>query len=203
MSLSAAQLASPGKRAALFDDLLRDTGVVGAEAKLAVRQALESAFMAGAALVQADPGFDPLGRGSKGEPDFVDIDELPQQAHDGFLLMTQVVGLERPGEHPDKAPEPLVLRAFHSADGKRSWWAELPRRATEARWSQWAILECERYGLIAELPNNPGRSTLTHRAIVMMQTGRASLDVPATPAWERNPRARDVAVNGRRQPALI
>jgi hypothetical protein len=204
MGLSASHFANPQTRSMLFEGLLRDMGGMDQVRRdLALRQALETAFMAGAALVRSDPAFDPRGRASDGGPGFIEFDDLPHDAQDGFLQMTQIVGLVRPGACPDKEPIPLVLRPFYTSDGKRSWWVELPKDTTEERWSPWVILTCERFGLITEFPNSPGRSTLTHRAIVMMQTGRASLDVPTTAAWERNVKARELAVREVRQPALV
>jgi hypothetical protein len=200
--MNARQLAGPGKRAAMFEQVLQDIGVATPSQQLALREAMESAFAAGLAIGQQDPDFDPDG-GADHEPGIIEFEDLPHDAQDGFLLLTEIAGLGRPGESPGKAPSPIVLRAFHTADGRRSWWAELPRQATAARWTPWVILTLERFGLLTELPNNPGRSTLTHRAIGLMQRGRVSLDVPSTPAWERNARVRDVAVSDRRQPAFV
>jgi hypothetical protein len=51
------------------------------------------------------------------------------------------------------------------------------------------------------MPNNPGRSTLTQRALVLMQHGSTSRDIPTTAAWERNPKARGHSANDLTQPA--
>jgi hypothetical protein len=189
-SLNASHLADAAHRAALFDGLLRDiAGTPAAQREQSVRAALENAFMAGAALVRSDPSFDPSRRLTD-LPPIIEISDLPIDAQDGFALMSEVAGLGAPGTHPYKDPEPLVLRPFHTPDAKRSWWAELPETASQPRWTPWVIATLERFGLVVEMPNNPGRSTLTHRAVVLMQNGSVSRDVPVTAAWERNPKAR-------------
>lgn len=203
MALGAAHFADPQQRAALFEGFLRDLASLdGAARHRALTQAMESAFMAGATLVRSDPGFDPFGQGQRKEPDMLRLDDLPHDAQDALIEMSRIVGLGNPGSHPGKEPEPLVLRPFYTSDGKRSWWAELPKDSTESRWSAWVVLTLERFGLITGFPGETGRSTLTHRAIALMQKGKASLDAPTTPAWERNAKARDLAVKGVRQPAL-
>jgi hypothetical protein len=190
LALNASHFADPAQRAALFDGLMRDiVGASVAKREQSLRTALESAFMAGAALVRSDPSFDPRG-GFSNLPAMIHVGDLPLDAQDGFALMTEVVGLGIPGSHPHKDPEPLVLRPFHTSDAKQSWWAELPEMAMQPRWTPWVIAALERFGLLVDMPNNPGRSTLTHRAVVLMQNGSVSRDIPVTAAWERNPKAR-------------
>jgi hypothetical protein len=96
------------------------------------RDALETAFLAGVALVRSNPGFDPRGDASD-IPHIIDLTDLPLDAQDGFALMSEVIGLGHPGSHPNQEPEPLVLRPFYTSDAKRSWWAELPEPASHAR----------------------------------------------------------------------
>jgi hypothetical protein len=204
MALSETHFATPALRGSLFEGFLRDIARLDeSRREMALKQALETAFLAGATLVRANPSFDPLGEAVKQGGGVIGLDDLPHDAQDGLALMSQVVGLGYPGSHPNSEPDALVLQPFYTADGKRSWWAELPKDATEARWAPWVILTLERFGLIAGFPGNPGRLTLTHRAIALMQRGEASLEVPATPAWERNPKARELAVNELRQPAVL
>jgi hypothetical protein len=203
MSVSGAHFATPGQRAALFEGFLRDLdGVPEAERHQRVKQALESAFLAGASLTRSDPTFDPLNRDAS-QPSTLAFDDLPHDAQDGFVLACEIVGLGYPGSHPLREPEPLVFRPFHTSEGKRSWWAELPAEAREARWTPWVIATLERLGLVTELPNSSGRYTLTHRAVVLMQTGKASAEVPATPAWEQNVKAKGLAMSDIKQPSLV
>ena len=203
MALGASHFADSQKRAALFEGFLRDLATLNGPAReRALTQAMESAFMAGATLVRSDPSFDPFGSGQRKEPDVLRLDDLPHDAQDALIDMCRIVGLGYPGSNPTKEPEPLVLRPFYTSDGKRSWWAELPKDSTEERWSAWVVLTLERFGLITDFSGDQGRSTLTHRAIALMQKGKAALDVPTTPAWERNVKARDLAVKGTKQPAL-
>jgi hypothetical protein len=199
--LNAAHFADPAKRAALFNGLLREiAGTAPAQRERSIRDALETAFLAGVTLVRADPGFDPGGAASD-IPRIIDLTDLPLDAQDGFILMSDVVGLGRPGSHPHREPEPLVLRPFYTRDAKRSWWAELPEPAAHARWTPWVIVTLERFGLVTEMPNNPGRSTLTQRAITLMQTGKTSRDIPTIAAWERNAKARGHSTSDLTQPA--